>query len=71
MIQLFDLQVESLIPDGIQFLWHSAGPFFYFAYLDGDVRIWRATFIFCDQSLGANHWISIVEHGENGIEYTE
>ena len=50
-----DLQVEALIPHGIELLWHCSGAFLYFAHLNGDVRIRRATLVLGDESLSANH----------------
>ena len=41
-----DLQIEALVPDGVQFLRHGPGAFLHFAHLDGHVRIRRAALIF-------------------------
>lgn len=52
----YDLQVEALIPHGIELLWHRSGAFLYFAHLNGDVRIRRTTFVLGDESLSTNHY---------------
>ena len=48
-----NLQIETLVPDRIQFLRHSAGALLDFAHLDGHVRIRSAALVFSDQALSA------------------
>lgn len=48
------LQVELLVPDGVQLLRHGAGPLLHLTDLDSDVRIGRAALVFRNKALSAD-----------------
>lgn len=50
-----NLQVEALVPNGVELLRHRLGPLLNLAYLDSDVWVGRAALVLCYQPLCAYH----------------
>lgn len=57
------LQVELLVPHGIQFLGHGTRPLLDLADLNGDVGVAGSALVLGYQSLGADNWFLVEARG--------